>query len=105
MSTDSTAPGELILHRPRTLTTGAGRTIRMFLDDRQVADLEPGATARVPAAPGPHQLRARCMPLTSGEFTFILAAGEKLRVLVYVTALDELEIELDDEPDHSAPPR
>lgn len=95
---------ELILHRPKTLASGVGRKIHIRLDDRQVADLELGATARVPATPGPHQLKAQCMPLISGEFTFILAPRESLRVMVYVTALDELEIQLDEDPERSAPP-
>jgi hypothetical protein len=96
--------GELILHRPHTLTPGAGRRVHVFLDDRQIADLELGGTARVPAVEGPHLLRARCLPLIGAELPFVLAPYETLRVKIYVGALEELSIDLDcDGPDADEP--
>jgi hypothetical protein len=47
---------------------------------------------------GPHQLSGRCPPLISGDHTFILAAGEILRGEIHVSALDEIEIQLDERP-------
>ena len=99
-----TSAGELILHRPGHRAAGAARRIHVYLDDQPVADLELGGTSHVPASTGPHLLLARCMPLISGSVPFILGAGEILRVRIYVGALDELEIHLDEEPDRSTPP-
>ena len=96
--------GELILHRPRTPTSGAGRRVHVFLDDQQIADLELGGTARVPTMEGPHLLRARCLPLIGAELPFVLAPYETLRVKIYVGALEEPSIDLDcDGPDADAP--
>ena len=92
----SAAAGELILHRPSHRAAGAVRRIHVYLDDNQVADLELGGTSRVSTTGGPHLLCARCMPLISGSVPFVLGAGETLRVQIYVGALDELEIHLDE---------
>ncbi|MDT7629100.1 MAG: hypothetical protein QOI50_1030 [Pseudonocardiales bacterium] len=89
--------GELILHRPQTLTPGAARRIQVYLDDQQIANLEHGATMRVPTEEGPHLLRARCLPLISAELPFVLAAAETLKVLIYVGAPEDLRIDLDPE--------
>jgi len=98
--------GELIVHRPHTMTSGAARRIHVYLDDQQIADLARGGTANVPTDAGPHLLRARCLPLVSAELPFVLADYETLRVLIYVGVLEELEIQLDEnhDPDHSSPP-
>jgi hypothetical protein len=98
MGADSRASGsqtgELILHRPQTMAPGAARRIHVYLDDRQIADLEHGATLHVPARDGPHLLRARCMPLVGAELPFVLAANETLTVMIYVGALEDLRIDL-----------
>ena len=106
MSADSTPTpgGELILHRPGHRAAGAARRIHVYLDDQHVANLKLGGTSHAPTASGPHLLRARCRPLISGSLPVILDAGETLRVLIYVGALDELEIHLDKQPDRSIPP-
>jgi hypothetical protein len=101
---DPPAAAELILHRPGHRAAGAARRIHVYLDDQQVADLELGGTTHVPAIGGPHLLCARCLPLISGSIPVILNAGETLRVLIYVGALDELEIHLDEKSDRSTPP-
>ena len=103
-STDSPSAAELILYRPGHRAAGAVRRIHVYLDERQVADLALCGTSRVPTTSGPHLLRARCLPLMSGSFPVILRPGEKLRVLIYVGALDELKIQLDEQPDRSRPP-
>jgi hypothetical protein len=103
-SADSTPAAELILYRPGHRAAGAARRIHVYLDERQVADLELCGTSHVPTTSGPHLLRARCLPLISGSFPVILDAGERLRVLIYVGALNELEIHLDKKSDRSAPP-
>jgi hypothetical protein len=65
---DSTS-AELILYRPgHRVAAGAVRRIHVYLDDRQVADLELCGATRVPTTSGPHLLRARCLPLISGSF-------------------------------------
>jgi hypothetical protein len=89
--------GVLILHRPQTMAPGAVRRIQVYLDDRQIASLEHGATLRVPAEEGPHLLRARCTPLISDELPFVLAAYETLKVQIYVCAPEDLRIDLDPE--------
>lgn len=93
----------LVLHRPRALSAGALRRIRVYLDDRRIVDLRYGATVRVPAAEGPHLLRARCRPLVGTAIPFVLAAREVLHVTVYVSALDELEIRLDEVTSNEKP--
>ena len=104
-SAESTpADAELILYRPGHRAAGAARRIHVFLDEEQVADLELCGTTTVATTSGPHLLRARCLPLLSDSFPVILSAGESLRVLVYVGALDELKIQLDEQPDRSNPP-
>jgi hypothetical protein len=100
---DSTS-AELILYRPGHRAAGAARRIHVYLDDQQVADLQLCDTTRVPTTSGPHLLRARCLPLISGSFPVIVKPGETLRVLIYVGALDELRIQLDEQPDRSVPP-
>jgi hypothetical protein len=102
-SADSAADAELILYRPGHRAAGAARRIHVFLDEEQVADLELCGTTTVATTSGPHLLRARCLPLISGSFPVILNAGESLRVLIYVGALDELTIQLDEQPDRSSP--
>lgn len=102
-SPESTPDAELVLYRPGHRTAGAVRRIHVFLDEEQVADLELCGTTTVPTTSGPHLLRARCLPLLSDSFPGILNPGEKLRVLIYVGALDELKI-LDEQPDRSTPP-
>jgi hypothetical protein len=102
-SADPAPAAELILHRPGHRAAGAARRIHVDLDDDQVADLELGGTQHVPTTSGPHLLRARCMPLLGDSFPVILAAGETLRVLVYVGALDKLEIHCDELPDQTGP--
>ena len=96
--------GELILHRPKTMTAGAARRIHVYRDDVRIANLGLGATARVPTDQGPHLLRARCVPLISANFPIILAANETLRVLVFVDAMEQLEIQLDEEPNPRSHP-
>jgi hypothetical protein len=103
-SADSTSAAELILHRPGHRAAGAARRIHVYLDDQQVADLELCGTSHVFTTSGPHLLRARCLPLIGASFPVILNAGERLRVLIYVGALDELKIQLDEQPDRSTPP-
>lgn len=90
--------GQLLLHRPRALTTGLARRIHIYLDDQQVADLANGGTARVPATAGPHMLRARCLPLAGAEVPFILANRETLQAQICVGVLDDVRIELDPQP-------
>jgi hypothetical protein len=87
------------------MTAGAGRRIHVYLDDKPIADLKHGATVRVPTEQGPHLLRARCIPLLSAGLPVILDDHETLRVQIYVSTPDELEIQLEDNPDqHPAPP-
>ena len=88
--------GELIICRPRTWSAGAGRRFRVELDGRPVADLETGHTARVPVCPGRHELRVRCRPICAATLSVDLAAYQTLRLTTYVTALEELEIRVDD---------
>lgn len=90
--------GELILHRPRLPTAGAIRRIHVYLDDHHLVDLAQGDTARVVTAEGPHLLRARCRPLISGTYPFILAARQTLHAEIYIGALDEVEIHLGGQP-------
>jgi hypothetical protein len=85
---------ELILHRPRSMAAGAVRRIHIYLDNQQIGDLEHGGTVRVPTQAGPHILRARCMPLIGAQLTFILGARETLKVLIYVGALEGVQIEI-----------
>jgi hypothetical protein len=87
--------GQLVLHRPRSLATGLARRIHICLDDDQVADLDNGGTACVPASAGPHMLRARCLPLCGAELPFILADRETLHAQIYVGTLEDVLIELD----------
>ena len=51
----------------------------------------------------PHLLRARCRPLIGTAIPFVLAAREVLHVTVYVSALDELEIRLDEATSNEKP--
>jgi hypothetical protein len=90
--------GQLVLHRPQSMATGLARRIHIYLDDNQVADLENGGTACVPASAGPHMLRARCLPMGGAEVPFILADRETLRAQIYVGVLEDVRIELDPPP-------
>jgi hypothetical protein len=90
--------GELILHRPHLPTAGAIRRIHVYLDDRHLADLAQGDTARVRTAEGPHLLRGQCKPLISGDCPFILTARQTLHAEIYIGALGEVEIHLADQP-------
>jgi hypothetical protein len=58
----------------------------------------------VPTDQGPHLLRARCVPLVSANLPIILAANETLRALVFVDALHQLEVQLDEDPNPRPPP-
>jgi len=96
--------GELIVHRPHTMTparrvgststsmTNRSRTWRSVHGERT----DRRGPAPAPAVASAHQRRA----------SFVLADYETLRVLIYVGALEELEIHLDEnhDPDHSSPP-
>lgn len=93
--------GQLVLHRPKSLATGLARRIHVYLDDHQVADLDNGGTACVPATAGPHMLRARCLPLGGAEVPFILTEGETLRAEICVGVLEDVRIELDPPPPSS----
>jgi hypothetical protein len=93
--------GTLVLHRPHGLTAGACRRIQVYLDDQRIVDLEHGAMVSVTAEQGPHLLRARCFPLSSCDLPVILNAREILHMQIYVSVLDELEIEPDQ---HRGPP-
>jgi hypothetical protein len=100
-SGDPSAPrdeptGVLVLHRPRGLSAGALRRIRVYLDGGRIVDLRYGATVAVPTDLGPHWLRAWCRPLLTASLPLVLAAGETLHLTVYISALDELEIQLDE---------
>lgn len=88
--------GELLISRPRTWSAGAGRRFRVELDGRRVADLETGCAARVPVCPGRHVLRVRCRPISAATLSVDLAAHQTLRLMTYVTALEEIEIRVDD---------
>ena len=87
---------ELLICRPRTWSAGAGRRFRVELDGRRIADLETGCAARVPVCPGRHELRVRCRPISTATFSVDLAAYQTVRLMTYVTALEELEIHVDD---------
>ena len=84
----------LVVHRPGALAVGAARRFHVFLDDQHVADLARGDTIRVCSDPGPHMLRARCPPMTSGSAPFILEPDKVLHAHIYVTAFDHLHIDL-----------
>ena len=88
---------QLILHRPAALTAGALRRIHVHLDGHHIADLARDDTAPVSTTEGPHQLSGRCLPLISGEHTFVLAPGEILHLNIYVNALEEIEIDLNEQ--------
>jgi hypothetical protein len=109
MVADPAPPGEraaqLILHRPLSLATGVERRIHVYLDDQQIADLELGNTVNVRAEEGPHLLQAHCAPLVSEDLPFVLEPEETLRVLVYVSVREKLEIEFgeDVDPERSPP--
>jgi len=85
--------GAVVVHRPVTMTAGAVRHIKVYLDDHLVADLARGDSIRVPAGPGPHLLQARCTPLIPSSVPVILEPGEVLHARVCVTPLDELDID------------
>jgi hypothetical protein len=84
--------GELIVHRPPTWSPGVARRIRIYLDGRRVADLAYGATVRICAYDGRHQLRARCRPLSTAELIIDLAPCQTLRLVIYVGTLGDLRI-------------
>jgi hypothetical protein len=83
--------GQLIIHRPRLWSTGAGRRIRLDLDGRRIGNLSSGGTLRVPVCEGSHSLWAR-RPLIAARLPLDLAAHQTLRLMVYVDAFDELQI-------------
>ena len=85
---------EFVLHRPRGLTAGAARRLRVYVDDQRVADLHLGETTRVPAEAGPHLLRVRCFPLISTDLPVVLAPDETLCVTMYIDVLNDLQIHI-----------
>jgi hypothetical protein len=56
---------------------------------------------RVPTEAGPHLLRARCMPLIGTELPSILGDRPTLKVLIYVGALEDVQIDIAPEPEPS----
>ncbi|MBV9313613.1 MAG: hypothetical protein JO100_07620 [Pseudonocardia sp.] len=84
--------GELIIHRPLTLSPGAGRRVQLYLDARRAAKLSLGDSVRIPAYAGRHMLVARCRPLISGHLPVDLAPFHTMRFEVVVNTFNELEI-------------
>jgi hypothetical protein len=99
----SESTGVLVLHRPRGLSAGALRRVRVYLDSKRIVDLRYGGVVAVPVDGGPHWLRVRCRPLSSANFPFVLAAGETLHLKVCVSAREELQIQLDRAVPHEKP--
>jgi hypothetical protein len=93
--------GEFIITRPRSWSRGSIRRFRLELDGRHITELAFGATIRVPAAQGHHELHVRCWPLGSAHLAVELAPHQILRLAIYVGALDQLVIAPDD---HRASP-
>lgn len=94
--------GELIIHRPRFWSPGAGRLFRLDLDGRHIGDLSYGATVRVQVYPGSYVLRARCRPLVCAQLPLTLAAHQTLRLLIHVGLFGELRISTADPRDGKA---
>jgi len=68
------------------------RRIRIYLDGHRVADLAYGATVRICAYDGQHELRPRCRPLSTAEVVVDLAPYQTLRLVILVGTSGELRI-------------